>query len=135
MSGFDAYGSTEVRIIAALERRIEDLEAQVRNRPGAPVTQASGPLFLPNSATPDVPSGGVKVYAAGGDLRVIDSGGTVKQIPDPGAPVDTPTSYLSNAPASYNQAWAQNLALTADELYLSYVALLGSLRTAGFILT
>lgn len=133
MSTFDQYGATDVRIIKALERRLEALEQQVRNVPGTPVTQASGPLFLPNSGTPATPTGGAKVYAAGGELRVIESNGTVKTIPDVGAAVANPDEFLSNAPASYDQSWAQDLAATAQSLYNTDVALLSSLRTAGVI--
>lgn len=108
MTGFDQYGSTEVRIIKELERRIAALEQQVRARPGAPVLQASGPLFIPNSS-PDVPVGGVRLYAAGGQLRIIQSDGNVVTIPAAHVANQDPLLTDVTAPGSYSATWGQRV--------------------------
>lgn len=130
---FDQYGATDVRIIKALERRIEALEAQVRQVPGAPVTQASGPLFLPNSSEPATPTGGVKMYAVGGSFRVIEDDGTVRQIPAQGAPAVFDTFDLGNAPAAYSQTYAQQQSVGISNLFSGHTSLLASLRNAEII--
>lgn len=123
---FDPMGATQVRIMAALENRIAALESQIRTQLGAPVTKASGPLFLPNSADPPTPTGGVRMYAASGQLRVIESDGTVRVFPIDFSSVPTPTVNLSNAPGAYNQTWAQDLAASVSSIYQSYLVLLAS---------
>lgn len=120
----DPYGTTDVRIIAALEQRIAALEKQVRTVTGAPVTQASGPLFLPNSSEPATPAAGVKVYAAGGQMRVIESDGTVRVFPLDFSSVPTPEVELSDAPGAYDSVWAQDLAASVSSMYQSYLVLL-----------
>ena len=108
----DPFPVDQNRIIKDLERRIEALEAQVRARPGTPITQASGPFYIPNSSTPDTPTGGVRLYAAGGGFRVIEDDGTVREIGDPFTPasnviVDSITA--PTAPGTYNSTWGQQI--------------------------
>ncbi|WP_431903606.1 hypothetical protein [Nonomuraea sp. bgisy101] len=131
---YDEFGTDQTRIIRDLERRIEVLEAQARTRPGAPVTQASGPLFLPNSSTPATPSGGCAIYAVSGGFRVIDSSGTVRQI-TAGAAVSNPTLVMGDAPGSYTTGYANTQSAAINELNNRLTALLTSLRNAGVIST
>ncbi|MEV0619610.1 hypothetical protein AB0I81_40270 [Nonomuraea sp. NPDC050404] len=97
MSGFDATGATQIKIIQALENRIAALESQVRTRLGAPVTRTSGALFIPNVSEPSPQSGGVKVYAVSGGLRVIEPDGTVHEVGGGVQPAEDAPTY----PASF----------------------------------
>jgi hypothetical protein len=132
VSLIDPYPVDQNRIIQALERRVAALEAQIRNRPGAPVTEASGPLFLPNSS-PSTPAGGCKVYAVGGDFRVINSNGVVRQIPGTGAAVGGPSYVVGDAPSSYTPGYANTQSAAINDQNSVITALLASLRNADII--
>ncbi|MFJ2029417.1 hypothetical protein [Streptosporangium sp. NPDC087985] len=133
MSMPDPFPVDQNRIIQALERRVADLEALVRQAKGTPIVQASGPFFLPNSGTPARPSGGPVIYGSGGDFRVITSSGQVKQIPAQGPSVPNPVINLFNPPANYDQAHIRTITDTCESLANSYTALLQSLRLPGII--
>lgn len=64
-----------------MQRQIAQLYSAAQNRPA--ITRFSQPVILANSAQPSTPSGGCALYAVSGQLRVIYSDGTVKEIPDP----------------------------------------------------
>ncbi|MGC5009737.1 hypothetical protein ACLQ2R_03125 [Streptosporangium sp. DT93] len=129
----DQFPPDQNRIIAALERRIADLEGLVRQTKGAPVTKASGPFFLPNSGTPDNPVGGALIYASGGDLRALTAGGQVLQIPGQGYAVADPAFPLTNATPTYTQGQVQTIVNTVDNHQTAILLLLASLRSAGHI--
>ncbi|TYB50226.1 hypothetical protein FXF51_56720 [Nonomuraea sp. PA05] len=135
----DPFPVGESQIVRELARRVAALESRLGVQPAVQISASSGPLFIPNSGVPDTPSGGCRVYAVGGELRVIQSNGSVRQIPAQGGSVTTPTVNLSNAPASYSQTWAQDLAASTSSIFQSYAnastGLLTILRTAGIIAT
>ena len=135
MSIYDAVGSTDVRIVKELEARIAALENLVRTVTGAPVTKASGPMFLPDSSTPATPSGGIRIYAVGGTFRVIQSNGAVKEISafTPAANIVVPGISAPNAPAGYVQSQAQAISDGLATTYNSHLALVLSLRAAGIL--
>ncbi|MFD8556613.1 hypothetical protein ACFV1N_04880 [Streptosporangium canum] len=133
----DQFPTDQNRIIAALERRIADLEALVRQTKGTPILQASGPFFLPNS-TPAAQSGGAVVYGSGGDFRVITSGGVIKQIPGQGVAVPNPPSQTASplpGGSTVNGAQYNLMGADVDAIWDSHVALLNSLRGAVYIAT
>ena len=135
MSIYDAVGSTDVRIVKDLEARIAALETLVRTVTGAPVTKASSAFFLPNSSTPATPTGGCRAYAVGGELRIIQSDGQVRQISEftPADNVIVPGISAPNAPASYSQSQAQAISDGLATTYNSLVALIVNLRAANIL--
>ncbi|MEU7741968.1 hypothetical protein [Nonomuraea sp. NPDC049158] len=135
MSIYDPVGSTDVRIVKDLETRIAALETLVRTVTGAPVTKASGPLFVPNASTPATPSGGIRIYAVGGTFRVIQSDGTIKEISEftPADNVIVPGISAPNAPGTYSQSQAQAISDGLATTYNSLVALIVNLRAAGIL--
>lgn len=135
MSIYDPVGSNEVRIVKELEARIAALETLVRTVTGAPVTKASGPMFIPNAAQPATPTGGFKMYAVSGQLRVIQSDGTVKEISafTPAANIVVPGISAPNAPIGYSQSQAQAISDGLATTYNSHVALVLSLRAGGIL--
>jgi hypothetical protein len=133
MTGFDPYGATDIRVIKELERRITALEEQVRNVPGAPVTQASGPFFLPDTGAPATPSGGAILYASSGAAYAIDAGGNVRALSASGSAVPDPAYNLTNATSGYIQGQAQTVVDTLDHLYTAFMALKAVLEDIGVI--
>lgn len=134
MSLYDPNGATDITIVKDLERRIAELERLVRNVPGAPVTQTTGPLFVPNASTPATPSGGIRIYAVGGTFRVIQSNGVVREISfTPAANVIVGTISAPAAPGSYNSTWGQTIRDDLVTVNNALVGLIANLRTAGIL--
>ncbi|MFB4276031.1 hypothetical protein ACBJ59_12105 [Nonomuraea sp. MTCD27] len=80
MSQLDQFPDNQNRIVRDLERRIEQLEAQVKNRPGAAVSRASGSFFLPDGAVSGQ-AGGMTMGGSGGQFRVVDHLGNIIELP------------------------------------------------------
>lgn len=135
MTQLDPFPVDQNRIIKSLEKRIEALEALIRQKDGAPVTKASGSFFLPNSGTPATPVGGAEIYGSGGEFRVITSAGVIKQMPGIGVSVATPAFPLTNATPTYVQGQVQTIVDTVNNDHTALLALLASLRGAGTINT
>ena len=132
----DQFPTDQNRIIAQLERRIADLETQVRQAQGLPIVQASGAFLLPPVSTPAAPPSGARLYAtASGEARWRSSAGAdYSLIPRAtGSNPPDPTITLFNPPGSYSQAHIQTLVDTVESMSISYEALLLSLRTTGRI--
>jgi hypothetical protein len=104
VSTADPFPADQNRIIKALERRIEALEAQVRQRPGAPVTKATAPFTIPGAA-PSTPASGVQIGVSGGKIVFQHADGSTETIPElnlnlPGAAPTYPASFSSPATVS-----------------------------------
>ncbi|MGA5764467.1 hypothetical protein [Nonomuraea bangladeshensis] len=98
-------GGDQIDIIKRLERRIEALEAQVRERPGAPVTKASTAFTIP-SASAGSPDDGATLYYDGANLRYVDDAGRDKAVGGSKAPfVSALSGSVDAAPASYTSGW------------------------------
>jgi hypothetical protein len=131
----DGFELDPNRILQALARRVAALEAQAGQGQALTIGQASGPFFLPNSS-PGTPSGGCTVYAVGGELRVIQSNGSVRMIPAPAAPIENQVSFTSSDIGATPTAGQYN-ALRADAVATRAYgfALTTILRNAGYIAT
>lgn len=132
----DEFPGSDSRIVRDLERRIEALEAQVRQVRGVPVTRTSGPLYIPNGS-PSTPSGGFVLYSSGGEGRWVSSSGVDKPL-TPAVPkaawVSDPNPMgAGSAPGSYNQTYVQNLRNDTDQVRTKWVALRDSLIAAGLM--
>ncbi|MEV7011534.1 hypothetical protein [Streptosporangium sp. NPDC051022] len=133
----DEFGINQTRIIQQLERRIADLEAQVRQEKGTPIVQASQAFRLPPVSTPAAPASGAYLYAtSGGEARWRSStGADYSLVHQQGVAVPNATFSLFNPPASYSQAQIQTYTDTLESLRISYQGLLASLRGGGIIAT
>ncbi|MFD0883560.1 hypothetical protein ACFQ08_03165 [Streptosporangium algeriense] len=136
----DQFPAEQGRDIRALERRIEALEALVREVKGVPVRRASGPFFLPNASSPTTPSGGVVFYSSGGSARWIDSFGMDRSLIPPPFPKgssvsDPPPMTAFSAPASYNPIHSQSLRDDIAAVRAKLIELITSLEDGGLIFT
>jgi hypothetical protein len=125
LSLLDPFPGNDKRIIRELERRIEALEAQARNRPAMEVGRTSGVLFLPNSAPFTNPAGGAYLYASGGSLRWRSSSGTDRPIT---APIVGNVGDLVNGPAGATYGDTERAML--GEIKLTVNALLFNMRSS-----
>ncbi|MBG0830502.1 hypothetical protein HS041_22330 [Planomonospora sp. ID67723] len=130
----DQFPAEESRIIRELQRRIERLETLVGQVKGTPVTQTSGPLFIPDG-TPSTPSGGAYLFSEGGVFKWRSSGGTTYS----GIPPTVPkASFVSDpnpisaggAPGAYSSAHSEALRTDITHLRTKYIALRDALVSA-----
>lgn len=74
----DRYQDDLFEQIRRLTARIETLEAQLHQRPGA--TRASQGWLLADMGLPTVPAGFTQIGSAGGEFYAKNSAGTVKRL-------------------------------------------------------
>lgn len=98
-----------VRLLQELMQRVAALEARERQRTGIPVTQSSGPLFIPDG-TPTTPAGGAYLYSSGGVLFQRTSGGADRPWQGPAGhvaalahPSGTPDNTISTLGPTYDE--------------------------------
>jgi hypothetical protein len=115
------FPADQARIIRDIQRMAEEALTAAKRVAAVPITRAAGPFVLPNSAQPAIPRDACALYAVSGELRVIFSDGTVKEIPDPvtftqAAFVASISGTPGDAPSTYSQAYAQSLRNQMDEI-------------------
>lgn len=111
---FDPYAGAAVhdpiRLLQELMQRVAALEARERQRTGVPVTQSSGPLFIPDG-TPTTPAGGAYLYSSGGVLFQRTSGGVdrpwqgrASHVTALTHPSGTPDNAIATVGSTYDEA-------------------------------
>lgn len=133
----DQMPGSDSRIMRDLERRIEVLEAQVRQVRGVPVTQASTAFFVPDSS-PSTPSGGVYLYASGGTFRWrsssgADYSGIPPTVPKAGFVSDPNPLTAGSAPGSYSSSHSAALRADIDQVRTKLIALRTALVASGLM--
>ncbi|MFI6813783.1 hypothetical protein ACIBG7_15285 [Nonomuraea sp. NPDC050328] len=126
-----------VRMLQELSTRMSRVEQLLGQRPGVPVTKTSGPLFLPNGV-PSTPSGGIYLFASGGDFWWRSSDGSEysgipPEVPSAGAVFDPVGYNVSNAPGSYSSSHSQALVDGLFSVGNRLVATLDALKSAGLM--
>ncbi|MGA4989856.1 hypothetical protein [Nonomuraea bangladeshensis] len=107
MPGLDRYPDDLFAVIRELTARVEQLEAQLRQR--APLTTASQGWKMTDMAIPSVGPGEIQIGSNGGELFVATESGT-KRLNQLNVPVATPPYPASfTSPATIGSApTAQN---------------------------
>lgn len=134
MAGLDRYPDDLFAVIRELTSRVEQLEAQLRQR--APLTTASQGWRMTDMAIPSVGPGEIQIGSNGGELFVATSSGT-QRLQQLNVPVTTPTypaSFSSPATVSGTVQDTHYNLLRADVVNQTFTPLrevINRLATAG----
>ncbi|MFI6814418.1 hypothetical protein ACIBG7_18550 [Nonomuraea sp. NPDC050328] len=133
MSMLDPYAGASaydlIRYVQALSARVAAVEARERQRPGIPVTQASGPLLIP-PGTPSTPPSGFYLYASGSEARWRSASGADYSLVPPTIPQG---SAVSDVTGEADTTYSGNEANLINDTKGRLNQLLASLRFAGLI--
>ncbi|MER6581840.1 hypothetical protein [Nonomuraea sp. NPDC001023] len=127
----DRYPDDLFAEIQRLTARVEQLEAQQGQR--APLTTASQGWRMSNMTIPSVSAGTCHIGCNGGDVFSVNSAGDVKRMFKQGAAAPFTTFDLGNAPASYDQTYAQQQSVGISRLFSGHTSLRASLIGAEHI--
>lgn len=126
----DRYPDDLFEQIRQLAARVEQLEAQSRQRPGA--TKASQGWRMTDMSVPSVGPGEIQIGCSDGTFFVATSDG-VQHMPSIGAAVAQPSYAMEPPDVDYDMEQIASMVITIDSLFEAFLELLDSLQGAGLI--